>query len=283
MRHEELCVKCGSCRRICENDVAVSRLYDLERIGDCPVCIHCGQCANACPTNSITECSEYREVKKAILNPEKVVIFSTSPSVRVGLGEEFGLTPGAFVEGKMVASLRLIGAASGAGVIFGNTGGVMEAEARSAYFFVTGKNPGEDYLHLLPVRGMEGVRNAVIDIARTSFRVAVAHGINNAIRLVEEVVAGKCVYDFIEVMTCRGSCIGGGGQPKTEVPMVDDIRAARIAALYQKDDGMSLRFCHDNPDIKAVYEHYYQKPLSELAERLLHTAYHDRSSDLNYI
>ena len=156
----------------------------------------------------------------------------------------------------------------------------MEAAARSAYFFVTGGNPGADYLNLLPVRGMEGVRSAAIDINGTPVRVAVVHGIDHAKQVVEEVMAGKCAYDFIEVMTCRGGCIGGGGQPKTEIPMIDEIRASRIAALYQKDSGMTLRFSHENPEIKAVYEQYYEKPLSELAERLLHTNYYDRSSDL---
>ena len=110
VRDEELCIKCGACRRVCEREIAVGRLYDLESAGDRPICIHCGQCANVCPTGSITERYEYPKVKEAILDPNKIVIFTTSPSVRVGLGEEFGLDPGTFVEGKMVASLRVLGA-----------------------------------------------------------------------------------------------------------------------------------------------------------------------------
>ena len=435
VRNEELCIKCGACRRVCEREIAVGRMYDLDSAKDNPICIHCGQCANVCPTGSITERFEYPEVKKAILDPGKIVIFSTSPSVRVGLGEEFGFEPGAFVEGKMVASLRALGAdyvldtnfaadltimeeaselvdrivnktkplpqftsccpawvkfvetfypnmlphistvkspigmqgptiktyfakqsginpekivnvavtpcsakkfeirreemkdsaaeldikgmrdmdyvittrelatwlkeegidfekldngvydqlmgtASGSGIIFGNTGGVMEAAARSAYYFASGKNPGEDYLNLTPVRGMEGIRSATVNIEGTPVRVAVVHGTDNAKQVVEDVIAGKCEYDFIEVMTCRGGCIGGGGQPKTEIPMSDEIREARIVALYQKDKEMPLRFSHENPEIKAVYEKYYENPLSPLAERLLHTAYTNRSSDL---
>ena len=110
VRNEDQCIKCGACRRVCEGEVAVGRFYDLKSTGDCPICINCGQCANVCPTGAITERYEYPEVKKAILNEGKVVIFSTSPSVRVGLGESFSLEPGTFVEGKMVAALRQLGA-----------------------------------------------------------------------------------------------------------------------------------------------------------------------------
>ena len=110
VRHEALCVHCGACKRVCETDMAVGRLYDLESTGGCPICIHCGQCANVCPPNAITEKYEYQDVKKAIADPDKIVVFTTSPSVRVGLGEAFGLEPGTFVEGKMVAALRALGA-----------------------------------------------------------------------------------------------------------------------------------------------------------------------------
>ena len=109
-RNEELCVKCGACRKICDTHIAVGRLYDLESTRDRAICIHCGQCANGCPTNSITEQYEYGKVQKSIADPDKIVVFNTSPSVRVSLGEEFGLEPGSFVEGKMVASLRALGA-----------------------------------------------------------------------------------------------------------------------------------------------------------------------------
>ena len=109
-RHEDLCIKCGQCRQVCEREIGVGRLYDLVSTKDTAICIHCGQCANVCPVNSITEVYEYGEVKEAIKDPDKIVIFSTSPSVRVGLGEAFGMAPGSFVEGKMVAALRALGA-----------------------------------------------------------------------------------------------------------------------------------------------------------------------------
>lgn len=435
MRQEDLCIKCGQCRRVCEEEIGVGKLYSLESTGDKAVCIHCGQCANVCPAGSITEVYEYQEVRKAIKDPDKVVIFSTSPSVRVGLGEEFGMPPGSFVEGGMVAALRALGAdyvldtnfaadltimeeaselveritgrrgvlpqftsccpgwvkfvetfypealphistskspigmqgptiktyfakqrgidpvkivnvavtpctakkfeirreemrdyagynsneglrdmdhvittrelarwmredglelssvgtseydelmgkASGAGVIFGNTGGVMEAAARTAYYLVSGTNPPEDFLNLEPVRGMDGVREADVEISGIHLKLAVIHGTENARRFLEQWKHADVHYDFVEVMACRGGCIGGGGQPKTEIPMTDEIRNARIASLYERDAHMKLRLSHENPEINKLYSEFYKSPLSGLAERMLHTTYRDRSDDL---
>ncbi len=109
-RHEELCIRCGKCRDVCRDEISVLTYYDLAKTGDVPICINCGQCANVCPVNSITEKSEVDALKKAIADPEKVVIVSTSPSVRVSLGEGFNEVPGTFSEGKMVALLRALGA-----------------------------------------------------------------------------------------------------------------------------------------------------------------------------
>ena len=434
-RDENLCIKCGACRRICEADIAVGRMYDLASTGDRAICINCGQCANACPANSITERWEYAAVRDAVNDPQKIVIFSTSPSVRAALGEEFGMEPGAFVEDKMVAALRALGgdyvldpnfaadltimeeaaelvervtkkskplpqftsccpawvkfaetfypeilphissakspigmqgptiktyfaqkngldprqivnvavtpctakkfeirrqemgaagealgiegmrdmdfvvttrelarwmreegvdfdalvpseydrfmgAASGAAVIFGNTGGVMEAAARTAYWMITGENPSADYYTLTPVRGMEGIREAQVTIGGVPLRLAVVHGTENARQLIEEWRNGAQPYDFVEVMTCRGGCIGGGGQPKSAVPMTDEIRKARIGALYAKDENLTVRLSHENPDIKQVYQSFYGNPLSEKAEELLHTSYYSRQEDL---
>lgn len=109
-RDEEACIRCGMCRDVCTNIIGVHGTYTLEETGDTAICIHCGQCANVCPTASITEVYEYQAVRAAIADPDKVVIVSTSPSVRVALGEEFGMKPGDFVQGKMVALLRALGA-----------------------------------------------------------------------------------------------------------------------------------------------------------------------------
>ena len=110
VRQEDLCIKCGQCRQVCENEIAVGKLYTLAATGDIAVCINCGQCANVCPVSSITERYEYQEVRAAIADPDKIVVVSTSPSVRVALGEEFGMAPGSYVEETMVAALRALGA-----------------------------------------------------------------------------------------------------------------------------------------------------------------------------
>ena len=435
IRHEELCIKCGQCKRICTDEISVGGHYCLEDTNDTAICIHCGQCANVCPVNSITEVYSYNDVKKAIEDPDKIVIFSTSPSVRVALGEEFGMDLGSYVEDKMVAALRalkadyvldttfaadltiteeaselveritkhnkplpqftsccpawvkftetyypelipnlstakspigmqgptiktyfaknknidprkivnvavtpctakkfeilrdemnaaskhlgiegmrdmdyvittrelakwikeenidfnslqpseyddLLGRGSGAGIIFGNTGGVMEAAIRTAYFYVTGEVPPKELLSFTPVRGMDGIKEATVTINNIDVKLAIVHGTANARNLIEKLKNGTVKYDFIEVMTCRGGCIGGGGQPKDTEFLGDTLRFKRIAALYNKDNSIPLRLSHENPDIIAVYEHFYGKPLSELAEKMLHTFYYDRSKDL---
>ncbi len=434
-RKEELCVKCGQCRDVCTKDIGVHGTYTLEQTGGKAICIHCGQCANVCPTASITEVYEYQEVKTAIKDPEKIVIVSTSPSVRVALGEEFGMAKGSFVQGKMVALMRALGAdyvldtnfaadltiveeaselvqritqkdkplpqftsccpawvkfaetyypellpnissakspigmqgptiktyfaqkmgidpkkivnvaltpctakkfeirrdemnaagkklgipkmrdmdyvittrelakwakeegidlgsledseydrlmgeASGAGVIFGNTGGVMEAALRTAYAFITGEQPAGSLLKLEPVRGYEGLREASLEINGMTVNVAVVYGTANARKMIERIRSGEKEYHFIEVMTCPGGCIGGGGQPRDLMADANESRQSRIASLYQRDASMKLRLSHENPEIKQLYKEFYGEPLSELAEAILHTMYFDRSGDL---
>jgi ferredoxin hydrogenase len=110
VHNEALCIQCGACRKVCENEMAVGALYNLAKTGDTAICIHCGQCANIYPPASITERYEYEAVREAIADPDKIVIFHTSPSVRVGIGEAFGIASGAFLQGKMVAALRALGA-----------------------------------------------------------------------------------------------------------------------------------------------------------------------------
>ncbi len=431
-RFEEKCVKCQMCKDVCTNDIAVLGTYTLTQTNNQAICINCGQCANVCPVDSITEKYEYPEVQAAINNPDKIVIFSTSPSVRVALGEEFGMADGSFVQGKMVSLLRqlggdyvldtnfaadltiveeaselierltkqsgplpqftsccpawvkyvetyypdmkenlssakspigmqgstiktyfskkvnidpkkivnvavtpctakkyeirrdemnssgvyhndndmrdmdyvittrelamwakernidfnslqesaydsLLGEASGAGVIFGNTGGVMEAALRTAYEFVNKAPANIDMLKLTPVRGYDGIREASISLGDITLQVAVAYGTANAKKLIELIKTNQKHYDFVEVMTCPGGCIGGGGQPKNIMKDKNAVRKARIDGLYAKDNSMTIRKSHENPDIKRVYEEFYGKPLSELAEKMLHTTYTDKS------
>lgn len=433
VRNESLCVKCGQCRNVCTSPIGVLETYALEQTGDRAICIHCGQCANVCPVGSITEVYEYQKVKAAVQDKDKIVIVSTSPSVRVALGEEFGLPKGTFVQGKMVALLRalgvdyvldtnfaadltiveeasellaritgatdkplpqftsccpawvkfaetyypellphistakspigmqgptiktyfaqkmgidprkivnvaltpctakkfeirreemnaagqqlgiselrdmdnvittrelalwakeagvdfagledsafdkLMGEASGAGVIFGNTGGVMEAALRTAYAYFTGEQPPKEMLKLEPVRGYDGLREASVELAGRVINVAVVHGTENVRKLI---AAGIEKYHFIEVMTCPGGCIGGGGQPKDFAYDADAARKARIEGLYERDAEMELHLSHENKEIQQLYQEFYDAPLSELAESMLHTTYQDRSADL---
>lgn len=436
MRHEEHCIKCGQCRQVCRDMIGVEGHYQLWKTGDTAICIHCGQCANVCPVDCITEVPEWQKVQEAIDDKDSIVIFSTSPSVRVALGESFEMEPGSFVQDKMVALLRALGAdyvldtnfsadltimeeanelirriqsdnipipqltsccpawvkfvetfypefkenlstskspigmqgptiktyfakkqgidprrivnvavtpctakkfeirreemcdagkelgipgmrdmdyvittrelaewaksrgidfaglkperydslmgeASGAGVIFGNTGGVMEAAVRTAYAVLTGEPVPENLLKLEAVRGMEGIREASMTINGIKLDIAVVYGTANARILLDKIKAGEKFYQFIEVMTCPGGCIGGGGQPKNILADGDEIRRKRISGLYRKDESMKLRLSHENPEITQVYDEFYETPGSGKAERMLHTAYIDRSGDLN--
>lgn len=436
MRHEERCIKCGQCKQVCRDMIGVEGHYQLWKTGDTAICIHCGQCANVCPVDCITEVPEWQKVQEAIDDKDSIVIFSTSPSVRVALGESFEMEPGSFVQDKMVALLRALGAdyvldtnfsadltimeeaselirriqsdnipipqltsccpawvkfvetfypefkenlstskspigmqgptiktyfakkqgldprkivnvavtpctakkfeirreemcdagkelgipgmrdmdyvittrelaewaksrgidftglkperydslmgeASGAGVIFGNTGGVMEAAVRTAYAVLTGEPVPENLLKLEAVRGMEGIREASLTINGIKLDIAVVYGTANARILLDKIKAGEKFYQFIEVMTCPGGCIGGGGQPKNILADGDEIRRKRISGLYRKDESMKLRLSHENPEITQVYDEFYETPGSEKAERMLHTAYIDRSGDLN--
>lgn len=434
-RNEALCVKCGQCKEICTSYIGVHGTYTLEDTGNKAVCINCGQCANVCPVSSITEQYEYQDVAAAIKDPDKIVIFSTSPSVRIALGEEFDMPDGSFVQGKMVALLRnlgadyvldtnfaadltiveeaselieritkgnkplpqftsccpswvkyvetyhpdmsahistskspigmqgptiktyfankmgidprrivnvavtpcaakkfeirreemnaaaeylgtkgmrdmdyvittrelarwakeenadfmeladsdydrLMGEASGAGVIFGNTGGVMEAALRTAYEYVTGEKAPAVLYELKPVRGMEAVKEATLAVGDLTVRIAVIFGTKAAELFLERVKQTGEQYHFVEVMTCPGGCIGGGGQPKGTLEKGDALREKRIAALYNRDEEMEQRTSHENEEIKLLYKEFYKEPLSELAEKLLHTSYIDRSKDL---
>ena len=435
IRDESKCIKCGQCKNICKDYINVHGTYDLKDTKDIAVCINCGQCANVCPVASITEKYEYNAVINEINNSDKIVIFSTSPSVRVAIGEEFGMEDGSFVEGKMVALLRMLGAnyvldtnfaadmtiveeaselidritkqnkplpqftsccpswvkyaetyhpdmlehistskspigmqgptiktyfakkmgidpskiinvavtpctakkyeirreemnasaiyngienlrdmdhvittrelalwakeqnidfatladsnydkvmgeASGAGVIFGNTGGVMEAALRTAYEYITGEKAPQTLYKLEPIRGLEEIKEASLQIGSLDVNVAVVYGTKAASKVIDMIKTGEKNYHFIEVMTCPGGCIGGGGQPKGTLVKGDELRKSRISALYKRDNLMQLRTSHENKEIIELYTQFYGKPLSELAEKMLHTTYYDKSADL---
>ena len=434
-RDEEKCIKCGQCKNICQDYIGVHGTYSLEDTLDRAVCINCGQCANVCPVSSIHETYEYPFIQEDMKNSDKIIIFNTSPSVRIALGEEFGMEDGTFVEGKMIALLRklgpkyvldtnfsadltileegtelirrltkqtkplpqftsccpawvkyleiyhpemrnhlstakspigmqgptvktyfakkmnidptqivniavtpctakkyeikreemcdagkylgidnmrdmdyvittrelakwakeenidftslkdskfdsLMGEASGAGVIFGNSGGVMEAALRTAYEIMTGESAPINLLTYTPVRGLDDVKEASVDMNGITVNIAVIFGTKNASQFIEKMKTADKKYHFVEVMTCPGGCIGGGGQPKDTKYQGDLLRAKRIAGLYNRDQSMNLRKSHDNPEIQQLYKDFYQEPMSDLAENMLHTTYIDRSKEL---
>lgn len=432
-RDEQKCIKCGQCAFRCNDYVGVNNSYDLKQTLT-PVCVNCGQCIKVCPTDSISVQEEYKKVINEIKDTQKIVIVSTSPAVRVALGEEFGLPLGSFVEGKMVALLKelgfkyvldtnfgadlticqevseliarikskaikkypfftsccpawvkyaetffpeildnistckspismqgaiiktyfakkmkidpsrivtvaltpcvakkfeirreelnasakvngignmrdtdyvitttelskwakekavdfnslhgqsfdkVMGTASGGGVIFGNSGGVMESALRTAYAYLTGKEEYELNLNLTPIRGLEAIKQAQIDIAGIKLKVAAVYGLVNLKKLLQLIENGEH-YDYVEVMTCEGGCVGGAGQPK-QTGREKLAYEKRIKQLYMRDESLDCKMAHTNPEIVNLYSEYLLKPNSELAIQLLHTMYKDRSKDL---
>ena len=175
--------------------------------------------------------------------------------------------------------MDIIGDYTGAGVIFGVTGGVMEAALRTAYFALTGKE--HEAIKFEAVRGFDGIKEASIDIDGTIVNVAVAHGMKNAKVLLDQIRAGESKYQFIEVMGCPGGCINGGGQsyvrecflPNEDLDIMDTYREKRAQALYSEDERQVLRQSHNNPQMKAIYDEFLGEPNSHLAHELLHTSY----------
>ena len=159
-----------------------------------------------------------------------------------------------------------LGIGTGAAVIFGATGGVMEAALRSAYFLVMGKNPEPDMFK--DVRGLEGWKEATYEIAGIPIRTAVVSGLGNTRRLIEALRRKDVSYDFVEVMACPGGCAGGGGQPITDGCELAGVRGEN---LYQLDRQNKLRFSHENPAVLQVYRDYLEKPLGHKSHQLLHT------------
>jgi NADH-quinone oxidoreductase subunit G/[NiFe] hydrogenase diaphorase moiety small subunit/NADP-reducing hydrogenase subunit HndD len=178
---------------------------------------------------------------------------------------------------------RLMGESTGAGVIFGVTGGVMEAALRTVYEIVTGREIPFKNLEVMPVRGMDGVRISSIKIENTleewkflegvDLKFAVSHGLTNAKKALDMIREGTADFHFLEVMACPGGCLGGGGQP---IPTNAEIRKKRAAAIYLEDLGKPIRKSHENPEVLKIYNDFLGKPLGELSHKLLHTSYQIR-------
>ncbi|MFA5099336.1 MAG: NADH-dependent [FeFe] hydrogenase, group A6 [Candidatus Omnitrophota bacterium] len=164
-----------------------------------------------------------------------------------------------------------LGVSTGAAVIFGATGGVMEAALRTAYEVLTGKTL--EKIDFETVRGLKGIKTAEVEVGGMKLKVAVASSMSNARVLLDEIQAGKSPYAFIEIMTCPGGCLGGGGQP---IPTNDEIRRKRMEAIYIEDANKPLRKSHENPAVQALYNDFLGEPLGEMSHHLLHTHYHQR-------
>ncbi|MFR4987000.1 MAG: [FeFe] hydrogenase, group A [Lachnospirales bacterium] len=175
---------------------------------------------------------------------------------------------------------KFMGEASGAGVIFGNTGGVMQAALRTAYNYLTNQPVPETLYELQSVRDLEEIKEATVNIDGKDINIAVVYGTANATKLIEKIKSGEKQYHFVEVMACPGGCIGGGGQPKKKIPKRDAALKKRIESLYKRDNQLKIRSSYENEEIKELYKEFYDKPLSHLAEELLHTSFTDRSKDL---
>lgn len=435
VRDMNKCIGCGRCVEVCNEVQTVGSIFFRGRgadtivapaigksMGD-SVCVNCGQCVVYCPVGALYERERMDEVWSAIHDPHTIVVSQIAPSVRVAIGEEFGLEPGELCVGKLYTALRAIGVDvvfdtnfsadltimeegtellerireggpfplitscspgwikfeetfypdllehvssckspqqmlgaliktyyatqrgidpqrivslsimpctakkfeasrpemkasgfrdvdyvlttreiarmfreagidfadlpasppdpllsdyTGAATIFGASGGVMEAALRTAYELATGKTL--EKLDFAEVRGMQGVKEATVDLDGLPVRVAVTNGLGNARKVLDFVSDAKKrnepSYHFIEIMACAGGCIGGGGQP---LPNTIARRRMRMEGLYEEDKGLSLRKSHQNPEVKGIYAAFLGEPGSELAHKLLHTIYVDRS------
>ena len=434
VRDNNKCILCRRCVAACEDqfvgvigpngrgfDTHIGCAFEKD-LGDV-ACVSCGQCIVNCPTGALREKDQIDEVVAAIADPKKHVVVQTAPSVRAALGEEFGMTIGTNVEGKMVAALRRLGfdkvfdtdfgadmtimeeahefidrvqnggvlplitscspgwikfcefyypellpnlssckspqqmqgaliktwyaethnidpkdivsvsvmpctakkfeisrddenaagvpdvdvvltvrelarmikranidltmlpdekfdptmdVSTGAAVIFGATGGVMEAALRTAADTLTGKSL--DSIDYEEVRGTDGIKEAVYNVAGMDVKVAVASGLSNANEILKKVKNGEADYHFIEIMCCPGGCVNGGGMPiqPSSVRNFVDIRKERAKVLYEEDKNLPLRKSHDNPVVKKCYAEYLGEPGSHKAHEILHTTYTPR-------
>ena len=237
---------------------AVAKTYFAEKLGKDPKDVFC---VSVMPcTAKKWEC-DVAEVNSAKAGKDVDLVLTTRETDR--LLKVLGVNVGLLSEEGFDSPL---GTGTGAGVIFGATGGVMEAALRTAYFVLEGKNPEPDAFRA--VRGPDGRKEVTVTIAGRPIRACVVSGLQNARKLVEDLRSGRAAFDFVEVMACPGGCAGGGGQPFFDGC---ELAEERGQALYRIDAANKLRFSHENPEVQALYRDYLGKPLGERAHELLHT------------
>ena len=238
---------------------AVAKSYFAEKIGVDP---HKLFVVSIMPCSAKKHESEMPTMRSACGDPDVDVVLTTREMCRLFRSD--CIVPSDLEEAEFDSPL---GTGTGAAVIFGTTGGVMDAALRSAYYLVTGENPDADAFQA--IRGNKPWKEAAFNIPGAGdVRVAVVSGLVNARKLMEAVDEGTVDYDFVEVMACPGGCAGGGGQPIHEG---QELAAPRGSLLWKLDAGSEIRYSHENPDIQALYRAYLKKPLGERAHHLLHT------------
>ena len=241
---------------------AVAKSFFAESKGVDP---HKVFCVSVMPCSSKKSECDLPTMKDACGDPDVDVVITTREFARMLHAKS--IRPATLPEEEFDSPL---GSGTGAAVIFGATGGVMDAALRSAYYLVTGTNPQAD--SFVAVRGLKGWKEATFAIPGAgNVRVAVTSGLGNTRRLMEALKAGEVEYDFVEVMACPGGCAGGGGQP---IQDGKELAGERGNELWRLDQISDIRFSHENPDVLALYEQYMEKPLSEKAHHLLHTDHH---------
>ncbi len=238
---------------------AVVKSFFAEKLGVDPRKIYC---VSVMPCTAKKSEAELHTMRDACGDPDVDVVITTREFNRMLRARS--IFPGALPEEDFDSPF---GRGTGAAVIFGATGGVMDAALRSAYYLITGKNPPAD--SFTAVRGMQGWKEATFNIPGAGdIRVAVTSGLRNTRNLIEAIKRGEVEYDFVEVMACPGGCAGGGGQPITDGY---EMAEERGEVLWRLDKESEIRFSHENPDIQALYAQYFEKPLGHKSHRLLHT------------
>ena len=174
---------------------------------------------------------------------------------------------------------NLMGRGTGAGLIFGNSGGVTEATLRTVNHMLGGNK--DDILKFESTRGLGNVKETTVNIGGYKLKIAVVNGTGDARKVLEKIKTGDVNYDFVEVMACEGGCIAGGGQPKVHFPVTGEVKIKRKDCLFNLDDKSKIRYSYENPDIISIYQDYLEEPLSKKAKEILHTSFIDRSGDLN--